>query len=148
MHNENIGDRSFLNNYDELVANSTSDRTDYGFTYAGIRSRIAGHVGARLPLDHAVVSHARSGRRQLVRQPGQDGPTIDGHIWIPIDDEHSWVYNFTYSHDPARPLSHEQRATIGKRGSAAANTSIRTTFPITIARTTTASTGSCRRRRR
>ena len=59
MHNVNIGDRSFLNNYDELVAQLDLDRTDYGFTYAGIRPRGKHDVGARLPLDHAVVSHAR-----------------------------------------------------------------------------------------
>jgi hypothetical protein len=38
-------------------------------------------------------------------------PTIDGHIWVPIDDEHTWVYSFAYSHDPARPLSQEKVAT-------------------------------------
>ena len=37
-------------------------------------------------------------------------PTIDGHIWVPIDDEHTWVYNFMYSYDPAQPLPREQAA--------------------------------------
>ena len=38
MHNMNIGDRRSCNNYDELVAALDIDVTDYGFTYAGIRS--------------------------------------------------------------------------------------------------------------
>jgi phthalate 4,5-dioxygenase oxygenase subunit len=40
----------------------------------------------------------------------QDGyvPRLDGHLWVPIDDEHCWVYNFLYSHDPAVPLPIEQ----------------------------------------
>jgi hypothetical protein len=42
-------------------------------------------------------------------------PTIDGHIWIPIDDEKTWVYNFGYSHDPAQELSREQAHIIETR---------------------------------
>lgn len=37
----------------------------------------------------------------------QDVPTIDGHIWVPIDDEHTFVYNYMYSCDPASPLTPE-----------------------------------------
>jgi len=32
---------------------------------------------------------------------------MDGHIWVPIDDYNTWVYNFTYSYFPDAPLSHE-----------------------------------------
>jgi phenylpropionate dioxygenase-like ring-hydroxylating dioxygenase large terminal subunit len=39
MHNGNIGDRTFLNDYDKLVAELNLDRTDYGFTYTGVRPR-------------------------------------------------------------------------------------------------------------
>jgi phthalate 4,5-dioxygenase oxygenase subunit len=35
-------------------------------------------------------------------------PRLDGHLWVPIDDENTWVYNFLYSHDPDVPLPHEQ----------------------------------------
>jgi phenylpropionate dioxygenase-like ring-hydroxylating dioxygenase large terminal subunit len=102
MHNMNIGDRSFLNNYDELVANIQLDKTDYGFTYAGIR-KLTNNTWVRgyhyiMPSFHMRATvEGPFGRRA-------DGPTIDGHIWIPIDDEHTWVYSFGYSHDPARPL--------------------------------------------
>ena len=34
-------------------------------------------------------------------------PTMDGHIWVPIDDFHTWVYNFTYSYFPDEPLPHD-----------------------------------------
>jgi phthalate 4,5-dioxygenase len=106
MHNQNIGDRSFLNNYDALVANIQLDKTDYGFTYAGIRTR-SDYTWVRgyhliLPGFHmrATVEGAFGDR--------EDGPTIDGHIWVPIDDEHTWVYSFAYSHDPTRPLDQER----------------------------------------
>jgi len=106
MHNMNIGDRSFLNNFDELVANIQLEKTNYGFTYAGIRLR-SNDTWVRgyhliLPSFHmrATVEGSFGNR--------DDGPTIDGHIWVPIDDEHTWVYSFGYSHDPARPLDKER----------------------------------------
>jgi len=109
MHNMNIGDRSFLNNYDALVAHLNLERTSYGFTYAGIRARDT-HNWVRgyhwiMPSFHmrASVEGAFG-----YREKGDEVPTIDGHMWIPIDDEHTWVYNFMYSHDPARPLPPDQ----------------------------------------
>jgi phenylpropionate dioxygenase-like ring-hydroxylating dioxygenase large terminal subunit len=106
MHNMNIGDRSFLNKYDELVAELHLDRTSYGFTYAGIRSRTAdtwvrGYHWIMPSFHMRATVEGTFGSRA-------DVPTIDGHIWIPIDDEHTWVYSFAYSHDPARPLSPEK----------------------------------------
>ena len=106
MHVQNIGDRSFLNNYDALVANITLDRTDYGFTYAGIRAR-TGDTWVRgyhwiMPSFHMRATvEGNFGRRS-------DVPTIDGHIWVPIDDETTWVYSFMYSYDPAQPLPRDQ----------------------------------------
>jgi phthalate 4,5-dioxygenase len=106
MHNMNIGDRSFLNNYDELVANIQLDKTGYGFTYAGIR-KLTNNTWVRgyhyiMPSFHMRATvEGPFGRRT-------DAPTIDGHIWIPIDDKHTWVYSFGYSHDPARPLEHDK----------------------------------------
>jgi hypothetical protein len=34
-------------------------------------------------------------------------PTINGHLWIPVDDYTSNVYNFMYSYDPAIPITRE-----------------------------------------
>jgi len=109
MHNMNIGDRSFLNNYDSLVANLNLDRTDYGFTYAGIRSRST-HNWVRGYHWIMPSFHMRASVEGLFgyREKGDEVPTIDGHMWIPIDDNHTWVYNFMYSHDPARPLPPDQ----------------------------------------
>jgi phenylpropionate dioxygenase-like ring-hydroxylating dioxygenase large terminal subunit len=106
MHNGKIGDRSFLNRYDELVANIQLDKTDYGFTYAGIRTLTK---GTWVRGYHYIMPSFHM--RATVEGPfgdRADGPTIDGHIWVPIDDEQSWVFSFGYSHDPARPLDHER----------------------------------------
>jgi phthalate 4,5-dioxygenase len=106
MHNMNIGDRSFLNNFDTLVANMHIDKTNYGFTYAGIRSRtkdtwVRGYQWIMPSYHMRATVEGTFGSRD-------DVPTIDGHIWVPIDDEHTWVYSFAYSHDPARPLSQDK----------------------------------------
>ncbi|MGA2393065.1 MAG: Rieske 2Fe-2S domain-containing protein [Candidatus Lustribacter sp.] len=106
MHNGNIGDRSFLNRYDELVANIQLDKTDYGFTYAGIRTLtkatwVRGYHYIMPSFHMRATVEGPFGNRS-------DGPTIDGHIWVPIDDEQTWVFSFGYSHDPARPLDHER----------------------------------------
>jgi phenylpropionate dioxygenase-like ring-hydroxylating dioxygenase large terminal subunit len=109
MHNMNIGDRSFLNNYDALVAHLNLERTDYGFTYAGIRARDT-HNWVRCYHWIMPSFHMRASVEGAFgyREKGDEVPTIDGHMWIPIDDNHTWVYNFMYSHDPARPLPPDQ----------------------------------------
>jgi phenylpropionate dioxygenase-like ring-hydroxylating dioxygenase large terminal subunit len=109
MHNMNIGDRTFLNNYDSLVAHIHLEKTDYGFTYAGVRHR-SSHNWVRgyhwiMPSFHMRAAVEGSFG---FREKGDEVPTIDGHRWIPIDDHTTWIYNFMYSHDPARPLSREQ----------------------------------------
>jgi phthalate 4,5-dioxygenase len=111
MHNQHIGDRSFLNNYDALVADLNLDRTEYGFTYTGVRPRSA-HTWVRgyhwiMPSYHVRARVEGSFGPKQGRED-DEVPTIDGHIWIPIDDERTWVYNFMYSHDPAQPLPREQ----------------------------------------
>jgi nitrite reductase/ring-hydroxylating ferredoxin subunit len=111
MHNGHIGDRSFLNNYDALVADLNLDRTDYGFTYTGVRPRSA-HTWVRgyhwiMPSYH-MRARVEGNFGPTEARTDDEVPTVDGHIWIPIDDERSWVYNFMYSYDPAQPLPREQ----------------------------------------
>ncbi|HEV2570829.1 MAG TPA: Rieske 2Fe-2S domain-containing protein [Beijerinckiaceae bacterium] len=86
------------------------DVTDYGYYYTSHR-RIA-------PEQHYIriyqyIMPAQQMRPSVVQSYGkrQDMPTIDGHIWAPIDDEHTFVYNIIYSFDPATPLDpHEVAA--------------------------------------
>jgi phthalate 4,5-dioxygenase oxygenase subunit len=108
LHNRDIGDRSFLNNYDALVAEMDLEKTRYGFTYAGIRSLPAGNWVRRY---HWIMPayHVRGTAEGIQHVAGFDEvPTIDGHMWIPIDDAHVWVYNFGFSADPDVPLPREQ----------------------------------------
>ena len=102
-HNMNINDKKYLRNAD-TAPRLEVDRTDYGFRYAGIRS-----FSDR---DYVRVYHyimpAQQCRGFVVgnRADSEDWhqPSIHGHVWAPIDDETTWVFNWMYSVDPQQPL--------------------------------------------
>jgi len=77
------------------------DLTDYGYQYASIR-----------PLDDASV-HIRTYQFILpfhqIRpsQSSGGGASVSGHIWVPMDDETTMVYNWDYSERAA--LTDEDR---------------------------------------
>jgi len=78
------------------------DVTDYGYRYAGIR-----------PLDGADV-HVRAYHfilpfHQIRPSRTEDGvPLVAGHIWVPMDDETTMVYNWVATVRD-EPLSEEER---------------------------------------
>jgi phenylpropionate dioxygenase-like ring-hydroxylating dioxygenase large terminal subunit len=106
MHNMNIGDLSWLRDYEATVPRLELERTDYGFSYSGVRT-FADHQWVRIY--HFVMPSIQM-RGTIQGADLQTGyiPRIDGHLWIPIDDENTWVFNFMYSYDPAVPLSREE----------------------------------------
>jgi phthalate 4,5-dioxygenase len=106
MHNMNIGDRSWLHDFEATVPRLDLERTDYGFSYSGVRT-LPDHQWVRVY--HFVMPTIQM-RGTIQGSDLQEGyiPRIDGHLWIPIDDENTWVFNFMYSYDPATPLSHEE----------------------------------------
>ena len=77
------------------------DITDYGYRYAGVR-----------PLDERTV-HVRTYHFILpfhqIRPSRSEGgvPLVAGHMWVPIDDETTMVYNWEYS--VTEPLTAEDR---------------------------------------
>ena len=78
------------------------DVTDYGYRYAGIR-----------PLDETSI-HVRTYQfimpfHQIRPSRSESGvPLVAGHMWVPIDDENTMVYNWEYSTTDA-PLTAEDR---------------------------------------
>ena len=78
--------------------------TDYGYYYISHR-RIA-------PEKHYIrlyqyIMPTQQMRPSVVAPSGgkQEPATIDGHIWVPIDDEHTHFYNIIYSYDQDFPLT-------------------------------------------
>jgi phthalate 4,5-dioxygenase len=108
LHNQKIGDRSFLAKYHATAAEIEVEETDYGLFYAGKRQVSDDEQWIRGY--HFVMPsfHNRGQVDSTFWGLEKKAPTIDGHIWVPIDDNTTWVYNFMYAHDPDRPITPEQ----------------------------------------
>ena len=88
VHNNDIGDRNWLRNRDARPRLEV-ERTDYGYTYAAIRDARRRRQYVRV---YHYVMPAQQMRGRVTareRQAATSVPTIDGHIWVPIDDEHT-----------------------------------------------------------
>jgi len=104
-HNLDIHDKSYLRSQDTAPRIEVY-KTPYGYTYAGIRS-LPGKDYVRA---YHYVMPAQQMRGRVTSRKGDhidEHPTINGHIWVPIDDEHCWVYNWMYSYTPDIPVTHE-----------------------------------------
>ncbi len=79
-------------------------KTDYGFQYVGIRDLQNDGMYVR---GYQFIMPAQQVRGQMTdwkkTQP-EKYPTCRGHIWVPIDDVTTNVYNFMYSSEPDIPL--------------------------------------------
>ena len=82
--------------------------TDYGYYY--VSTRQLGEGNSYVRLYHYVMPfqqlrggiHEFSGKRRA-------SPALDGHLWVPIDDETTYVYNWHHSYDDSHPMSDEHR---------------------------------------
>lgn len=82
------------------------ETTPYGFYYVSFRRMPGNKSYIRI---YQYIMPAQQMRPSIVASYGQKQqvPTIDGHIWVPIDDESCYVYNFIYSYDAKFPLPEE-----------------------------------------
>ncbi len=98
LHNNSIGDTADLRNRDRSPRLEV-ETTPYGFRYSSTRKveetrsyvRVYQFVMPTLQMRGTITDY-KGGKRIKV-------PKIDGHVWVPIDDEHTHVYNFMYSFD-------------------------------------------------
>ncbi len=108
LHNNDLANRRNFKRRD-TAPRLEVERTPYGFRYAGIRNIGEGGLYVRvyqfvLPF-HQCRSHqidfiAGDGSRRAV-------PTLDGHMWVPMDDENTMIYNVMLAADEDRPLTGE-----------------------------------------
>jgi phthalate 4,5-dioxygenase oxygenase subunit len=103
-HNLDIKNKSYLRNAD-TAPRLEIEKTSYGYTYAGIR-KIEGQQYVRAY--HYVMPAQQMRGRVQGRKGGQEKvPTINGHIWVAIDDVTTAVYNWQYAYDPNIPVTPE-----------------------------------------
>jgi len=84
--------------------------TDYGFRYASIRD--AGQLGNYVRIYQFVMPfhQLRASRFTLSGTEGHEHtvPTINGHMWVPMDDENTMIFNWMFATDPSRALTPER----------------------------------------
>jgi phthalate 4,5-dioxygenase oxygenase subunit len=98
LHNNRIGDRKNLFVRDGAPKIEVFE-TDYGYYYVSTRKLDADKNFVRvyqytLPFQQMrpnVIETGLSSNRRV--------PRIDGHIWVPIDDDQTFVYNWAYGYD-------------------------------------------------
>ena len=90
-----------------LATNLEVAPTDYGFTYAGIRP-ISDDEGNYVRTYHFIAPFTQLRPNQLSKSQGK----ASGHMWVPIDDESTMVWNFSYRFDGG-PLTEGERKQVG-----------------------------------
>jgi len=104
-HNNDLSNPRLLRNRDTHPRLEVEER-DHGFTYASLRSISDDLTYLRV---YQFMMPSQQSRGNFIDFAGNPRtvPTIDGHIWVPIDDENTFVYNWMYSADERYPISDE-----------------------------------------
>ncbi len=117
-HNNNMGAKDEPRNRDTSPSLDV-ERTDYGYYYVSTRQMGGGDRYIRLYHFVMPFQQMRGGIHQFNgdRRPL---PELDGHIWVPIDDHQTFVYNWSCGYDESAKLDHdhmEEREHFYGRGS-------------------------------
>jgi hypothetical protein len=104
-HNNDITNEKLLRSLDPHPALEV-DITRYGFQYGSIRNISEEQSYVRI---YQFVMPNQQMRAALVDGEGHPLkiPALDGHIWVPIDDENTFVYNIHYAASDATPIPRE-----------------------------------------
>ena len=115
-HNNKLGDRANLRQHDKAPQLDV-ERTDYGYYYVSTRNV---DTGKYYRVYHYVMP-AQQLRASIIGYEGtRNNPArLDGHIWVPIDDFTTHVYNIMcapHPEDELEPAAVEKRETAAGRG--------------------------------
>jgi phthalate 4,5-dioxygenase len=101
LHNDDLGTRSQLRSAPPQVE---FEQTPHGLAGAAVHALDGDRAYVRA---FAYVMPTHSLRVRTLGRTGipEETPTISGQIWVPIDDERSWLYNYIYAMRPDRPLT-------------------------------------------
>ncbi|MGH9055473.1 MAG: Rieske 2Fe-2S domain-containing protein [Acidimicrobiales bacterium] len=85
------------------------EHTDYGYRYASLRRIGGGKVYLRA---YQFVMPSQQMRAGLIDFYGQPAamPALSGHVWVPVDDVTTAVFNWSYAPDESRPITDDQWA--------------------------------------
>lgn len=102
-HNNDMGNPNLLRQIDRHPKLDV-ELTDYGFRYASLRN--VGNDTTYLRV-YQYVLPSQQIRGSFVGLDGKEPelPGVFGHIWVPMDDENTAVYNTLYSKDENYPIT-------------------------------------------
>ncbi len=105
LHNNDLGNRDMPRNRDKAPRLDV-ELTDYGYRYVSHRKADAGKEYVRV---YQYVMPAQQIRANLIKIEGgrSNKPKFDGHIWVPVDDEGTMVYNTMYGYDDSVQMEPE-----------------------------------------
>jgi phthalate 4,5-dioxygenase oxygenase subunit len=110
LHNNDLSDQAAFHRIDRAPRLEV-ERTSYGFRYVGLRD--LGEIGTYLRLYQFVLPFHQFRSQQIVRRKGKDGgnreaiPIEKGHMWVPVDDHNTMIYNWMLAVDEEKPLTPE-----------------------------------------
>lgn len=107
VHNDKLGSHDELRNRDRRPRIEV-ERTDFGYTYSSTRTADAQLSYVRV-YHFVMPNHQLRGAVTDMRGGRAEVPKLDGHIWVPIDDVTTFVYNWTYGYDEAVVLTEAYR---------------------------------------
>ncbi len=104
-HNNKMGDASMLRNRDRAPRIEV-ERTEYGYSYVSHRN--LGPDGSYVRVYHYFMPFQQV-RAQVIAWDGKVYPVARnfGHLWMPIDDTTTFVYNWHYAINPGPELTPE-----------------------------------------
>jgi phenylpropionate dioxygenase-like ring-hydroxylating dioxygenase large terminal subunit len=108
LHNNDLSDKLTFSRVDTSPRLEV-ERTAYGFRYVGVRD--VGEIGNYVRLYQFVLPFHQFRSHQIVRKKGGGGrestPLMKGHMWAPIDDHNTMVYNWMLAVDDDKPMTPE-----------------------------------------
>jgi phthalate 4,5-dioxygenase oxygenase subunit len=105
-HNERLGDKkNWVRNRDGAPKLEV-EKNDHGFSYTSTRD--LGEDGYYIRIYHFVMPYTQMRGSITAMEGGQAKvPKFDGHMWVPIDDEHSYIFNMLWSYDESVTITAE-----------------------------------------
>ena len=82
--------------------------TDYGYNYVSTRQMGGGDTYVRLYHYVMPFQQMRGGIHEFSGER-RKSPALDGHIWAPIDDYTTYVYNWHHTYDDTTPVDQAHR---------------------------------------
>ncbi len=96
-HNNNLGNKNEMRLRDRSPRLDV-ERTDYGYYYVSFRDLKDGNYYMRI-YHYAMPAQQMRGGIHKFDGTRREYPELNGHIWVPIDDHTTYVYNWTCAYD-------------------------------------------------